>query len=88
MATLSDRINEVVTDKGFKISSMIVVEDVKKFIREFEEYMNQKFLKEKNTHKNHRVQALLLDIRAELTELAGDKLCDAVHAVSEPGVKE
>ena len=49
-------------------------DEVKDFIKEFEEHMNKKFEQEKNTHKNHRVQALLLDLRAEFAERAGDKL--------------
>jgi len=54
--------------------NFIPVKEIKEFIVSFEEYMNKKFLKEKETHKNHRVQALLLDLRAEFTERAGREL--------------
>ena len=73
--TLSDKMkveDEIIAEEIQKF--YYEQEDVKEFIKEFEEYMNKKFLQEKETHKNHRVQALLLDLRSELAERAGDKL--------------
>ncbi len=69
--TLSDKITYPWWVRKDKI---IRVEDVKEFIKEFEEYMNKKFLEEKEIHQNHRVLALLLDLRAELAAKAGGKL--------------
>ena len=47
---------------------------VKEFIRKIDKFLIKKYAEEKTTHKNHRVQSLLVELRQKLHELAGDEL--------------
>ena len=78
---LSDKIVTEVQDarligQGYREWKSIDVKNIKEFIQRYDKILIQKYAEEKTTHKNHRVQSLLVELRQELIESAGSKLVD------------
>lgn len=72
-STLSDKIGNCGSD-DLENGNVFNPKDVKEFIRNYEKVLIKKYAEEKITHKNHRVQSLLVDLRQELFELVGSEL--------------